>query len=222
MRNKVFPALIIFMLPLLCIGQKNGTYADSVASGYVGKVPRSLVLKTNFLPIFAGQIILTGEYRLLGEMVVGRRQSISLGASYLGKGVLYSLAEKSSGATKSKISGYRVQGAYKLYLTPWHQRPAGFYIGPHASWSKATVSYPQNPGNYISIRYFNVNLLAGVQFFVHDRISADIFMGPGYKDNFWREYNASSLSRPYVDADMGLMTRMHFKFNLGFNIGIAL
>lgn len=201
--------------------QRNSHLSDSVSLKYVDKLPRSVIVKTNILPVIASQIPVAGEYRLMAEFVTGRRQSVFAGISWLGKSLMLTMTEKANNQSPVKLKGYRVQGGYKLYLTPWHFRPAGFYIGPHASWSDAEMYNPQNRGNYISIKHFSMSMLAGLQFIVNDRISADFFIGHGYKNNVWREYNNLSLSTPVEDLDMGVTTNIHYKFSFGCNIGIA-
>ncbi len=186
--------------------------------------PIGMVIKTNILPIIWGNVPYTAEYRLVGEFMTTRGQSLSIGASYLGKSMLLILSEKSSqnkGQPVLSVNGYRVQAAYKFYFIKKNLRPEGPYLALHSSWSSARIFEKGNTADYYSGSHFNVNILFGAQVIAANKVAIDFFLGPGYKNNKWSEHIPGATK--IIDiTKFGLIYSGHLKFTLGFNVGITL
>lgn len=176
---------------------------------------QQFVVKTNLLPIAWGPIPFTGEYRLVGEAVTGAKQSGQLALSYLGPSGLINLSSVEDTAGNKVgivISGYRIQGTYKFYLTK-DDAPKGFYVGPHISYARAKLYEKGNPDNYIKADFFNLVGMMGYQAISSGGFAFDLFTGVGYKNN---SYSVSgSLNSEKFE------TKNNTKLYFGFNMGIA-
>lgn len=221
----VLIAVICLYACSMAMAQQRDPARDSIVKKKIEKLhPISGVIKTNILPILWGTVPYSAEYRVLGEFMTARGQSLSIGASYLGKSLLLLFSENASankGQVVLSVSGYRVQGAYKFYFIRKNLRPEGPYAALHTSWSSARISAKGNPSDYLLGSHFNVNLLFGAQVFAGHIIGIDFFLGPGYKINAWSEHSPG-VSKNINMSDFGPMYGGHLKFNLGFNVGIAL
>lgn len=224
-----FPLYIVLFLSgilfysNLCYSQPEKGIRD------VPNAPRvNRLLKTNLLPIICGPIwYYTSEYRLVYENAIARKQSVQIGASYLGKSMIQSRIEESDTAFTNydlhyKIYGFRFQAAYRFY--PFSKgEPKGFYISPMVSYSSAkiTTEYWQQLDQYIKIVHVNYNLLGGVQFAPGDAVCIDLFWGLGYKQNDWLEKTAKG-TFPVEEEYIPDTEKLHIKFTFGFNFGIVL
>jgi hypothetical protein len=213
------------LIPYNIQAQHNNNGRDTLLKKKFEKMhPVSGVIKTNILPIIWGNIPYTAEYRLLGEFMTTRGQSLSIGASYLGKSMLLILSEKSAqnkGQSVLSVTGYRVQGAYKFYFIKKNLRPEGPYLALHSSWSSARIFEKGNTADYLAGSHFNVNVLFGAQVIAANKVAFDVFLGPGYKNNTWSEHSPGS-SKSIDMTEFGRMYSGHLKFTMGFNVGIAL
>jgi hypothetical protein len=221
-------ALHVILMVLLFANlhaQQTKVVRDSIMDARLGGMrPVKVLLKTSIFAPFSWQIPLTGEYRLAGEIMCGRRQSITAGASYLTRSVFFALSQKvgvNAGTTKVQGNGYRIQAAYKYYLVSRKYRPEGIFLALHASLAEIHFNYKGFPDDVQKLRHFNVNLLFGGQFLIKNRVSIELFLGPGYKMNTY-----TSLARQGYEvmnfATLGENFRSHFKMSAGMNIGIAL
>ncbi|MCF8298519.1 MAG: hypothetical protein K9J13_13310 [Saprospiraceae bacterium] len=228
MQKRKFQILIILIFFQLSVYSQfnNSSKKDSIYDKKLNPFLYGDIIKTNPLPIIWGVIPFTSEYKLIYEMVTQPKQSISLGASYLGKTILWDLFQDTTqtvyGQPEIKISGYRVQGMYKFYFTNKYA-PRGLFIGPHISYSSAKYTYQQTQinYNYLKISHFNVNCLIGYQDVIFDLISIELFVGAGYKNNIWEEHKTKTNFRVIKDNDMSNFYNSHQKFMAGFNIGVA-
>ncbi len=79
-----------------------------------------IVIKTSPTAfLWGGLFPYTSEYRLMAEITTGRTQSEQVSFSFIGKGVLLKMIERSQNYTGSevlKVNGWRVQYAHKFYL----------------------------------------------------------------------------------------------------------
>lgn len=191
------------------------------------------IIKTNPLVPIWGSIPLTSEWRLLYEMPFSHNQSFQIGASYLGKSPILKLAEDSmmGPGVEFVVKGFRLQGGYRFYFTtfrkyeqnPFNYIPLGVYVSPHISYSTATfTTRAASVRNvYIQGTHYNINLLLGYQYYslMLDNLVVDLFIGFGWKDNYWEE-NINGVTRTFVlnSVNAGYYSS-GFKFSLGFNIG---
>jgi hypothetical protein len=219
--------LLLLFFPLIFFGGK-GWAQDSLRTLLIKDRQRQ-ILKTNLLPILWGPVFFTSEYRLVGEAATAPWQSVMLGLSYLGKSpfanTLLAVANGKNGmqlAKNTSISGFRVQGMYRFYLTrPW-KAPQGFYIGPHASYAYAKASMLGNNSQYIKLVYSNINLLAGLQCVLFRCIAIDGFAGLGYRSNYQELHGyRGSFTTTAIPGLFDGSNPGHLKLNLGMNLGVA-
>lgn len=187
----------------------------------------TFILKTNILPIIYGPIPYTGEYRLAGEFLVGKKSSITASAAYLGKGLLYMATENAArsqnnnGGQKITINGFRIQGGYKYYLYNKPYTLKGVFVSPNVSYGSAKYYYKSNPADFLKMTKFQTNLYIGGQVAIANRYCLELFLGPGFKIN--RAYETDNNSIISIDTqDMGILYNTNFSLVFGFNFGIAL
>lgn len=189
-----------------------------------------LVLKTSPTGLIWGGIFpFTSEYRLLGEITTSRTQSDQVGVSYLGKNLLYKIVEKAINTPTTeiyKVSGWKLQYAHKFYLlTKRMHAPTGFFFGPLIAYSYAHVSIGLSryyTHTYYDFHNFNANMIAGVQIAKRDRISFELYIGGGYKNNTLF-YHASTTRYAQLDTTDFLWTpyTTHLNAVFGLNLGYA-
>jgi hypothetical protein len=225
----IIPLIIYEVLTMVDVcAQQNRRPGDSIYHRDFGREqPIKAILKTSILSPFRWQLPYSGEYRLLGEFMIAPKQSLSIGASYLTRSVFFALGTKiasmssnSSSGAKVAMNGYRVQGAYKYYFFNKKYRPEGLYLAVHGSFASMKVNYKNYPNEYQLLEHFNLNLLIGGQVIIRNRVSLELFLGPGYKNNI---YISRCPSNYLIDfSQFSKQLRSHFKFNLGINIGVVL
>jgi hypothetical protein len=222
--------LILFVLLLMIIShkahsQQHRTVKDSIMNANLGREkPVKALLKTSILAPFTWQVPLTGEYRVLGEMMIGKRQSAQVGASYLTRSVMFALTQKmgaNAGNAKVAGNGYRLQASYKYYLVSQPYRPEGIFVSLHSSLALIRYSFKDFPNDYQTLQHFNINLLIGGQVLIANRLSIELFVGPGYKANSYVTH-----ARPGYEVldfnQLGASYFKHIKLSAGMNIGVAL
>lgn len=224
--KKIQVLIILIFLQLSAYSQiSNSNTKDSIYNKTKNPFRYNDIIKSNPLPILWGSVPFTSEYKIIYEIVNQPKQSISIGASYLSRHVLWDLFRDTNQVVYSqpeiKISGFRIQGLYKFYFTK-HYAPRGLYIGPHISYSSAKYAYQQSQINYdyLKISHFNINCLLGFQEVIYGACF-ELFVGAGYKNNIWEEHKTKANFRVIKDNDMGSFYNSHLKLMLGFNLGIA-
>lgn len=153
----------------------------------------SYVIKTNPLAALGGPfwvtiIPVTGEYKLLFEARTMPKQSITLGASYLGPSLLLNLDELTNEGEQVsgvKTSGFRGQLMYKFFLSRDTEAPEGLYVGPHFSYASASIASKDNTANRVNMMKMNFNGLIGYQMISSGGFALDIFTGLGIKSSKW-------------------------------------
>ena len=219
--------LLLLLFPLFLIGGKCRAQ-DSLRTLLIKDRQRQ-ILKTNLLPILWGPVFFTSEYRLVGEAPTAPWQSVMLGVSYLGKSpfanTLLAGANGQKGmqlARNTSISGFRVQGMYRFYLTHYWKSPQGVYIGPHASYAYAKATMQGNRTQYVKLVYSNINLLAGLQCVLFRCIAMDGFAGLGYRSNYEELHGyRGSFTTTAIPGLFDGSKPGHLKLTLGMNLGIA-
>lgn len=215
--------LLLMITGNLAQAQNSRSAKDSIVNATMGGYrPVRVLLKTSILSPFYWQIPLTGEYRVLSEIMLGRRQSVQLGVSYLTRSLFFAIAQKANKSTdKIGANGFRIQGSYKYYLVNRKYRPEGIFVSLHSSLASVHFNYKNSPNDYQTLQHFNVNLLIGGQILIANRVSLELFFGPGYKNNIY-----TSHARPgYEIFDFDALTDnyfRHFKMSAGMNVGIVL
>ncbi len=221
----IFPVLLVLMLFTTEISAQHRTVKDSIMNANMGSTrPVKALIKTSIFAPFMWQLPLTGEYRVLSEIMVGRKQSIQLGASYLTRSVMFAITQNmgaNSGNAKVAGNGYRIQGSYKYYLVNRKFRPEGIFVSLHSSFASIRYNFKDFPDDYQTMEHFNINLLLGGQVLIKSRVSIELFFGPGYKNNVYSTHARNGYQ--VLDFDqLGDNYRRHFKMNAGMNVGIAL
>ena len=158
-----------------------------------GNTSQRFVIKTNPLAALGGPfwvtiIPVTGEYKLLFEAKTLPKQSVTLGASYLGPSLLLNLDELTNeGEDVSGINtaGFRGQLFYKFFLSRDTEAPEGLYVGPHFSYASATITSKDNSDDKVDMMKMNINGIIGYQLISSGGFALDIFTGLGVKSRKW-------------------------------------
>jgi len=151
------------------------------------------VIKTNPLAALGGPfwvtiVPVTGEYKVLFEARTMPKQSITLGASYLGPSLLLNLDELTNEGEEVsgvKTSGFRGQLMYKFFLSRDTEAPEGLYVGPHFSYASASIASKDNTSNKINMMKMNFNGIIGYQLITSGGFALDVFTGLGVKSSKW-------------------------------------
>jgi len=179
--RKIFVMIIIAVLGV------------SSAMGQAGDDSHRFVIKTNPLAALGGPfwvtiVPVTGEYKILFEARTMPKQSITLGASYLGPSLLLNLDEltnEGEDVSGVKTSGFRGQLFYKFFLSRDTQAPEGLYVGPHFSYASASIASKDNTNNKVSMMKMNFNGIIGYQLITNGGFALDVFTGLGVKSSKW-------------------------------------
>ncbi len=187
---------------------------------------KRLVLKTDPSLFLMGQLPISGEYRVSAELVLTNKNSVQLGASYVGKSLLLLLASQSDSANVDNFSlnGFRVQGSYKWYpFGDLKSAPNGFFVAPHISYTQILFRDKTAALKYRDTRvvYFNVAILAGYQFIVKDKFSIEVFHGIGLRRNQLINPVSGKHTNIHNDIDFtplpGVL-KLYFGANFGINL----
>jgi hypothetical protein len=206
---------IVFLLLFLCFFPQSRVKAQDETN-------YRFTLKTNPLaalggPLYVTIVPITGEYKVLFEAKTASKQSIELGAGYLGPSVLINLNELSSNDSVGglKTNGFRVQVAYKFFLTK-ESAPEGFFVGPHISYAKARLTNKDMTSQYFDASKLNFDVLLGYQLITKGGFTLEVYTGLGVKI---RDY---SFSQDSGDAfDFTLPNRVVPNVPFGFSFGYA-
>jgi hypothetical protein len=176
-------------------------------------------IKTNPLsalggPLYVTIIPITGEYKLLFESRTAKNQSIEAGIGYLGPSLLLNLDELSNNDSVSgvKTSGFRVQLAYKFFLTK-DPAPEGFYVGPHFSYAKARIKDKDNPEDSFSATKLNIDIIFGYQLITSGGFAMNVYTGLGFKI---RDYSFNEESNFNFDYGNNKVPNVAFGFTFGY------
>jgi len=189
-----------------------------------GNTAQRFVIKTNPLAALGGPfwvtiIPVTGEYKLLFEAKTLPKQSVTLGASYLGPSLLLNLDELTSeGEDVSGINtaGFRGQLFYKFFLSRDTEAPEGLYVGPHFSYASATITSKDNSDDKVDMMKMNINGIIGYQLISSGGFALDIFTGLGVKSRKW---TFSGDSEEIFDVSINNKASASVAF--GFSFGYA-
>jgi len=226
-KSKKTVCISLFLFSFFSVNAQNISTDSNVALNMPGDLsPASTVLKTNPYTPFWGPIPFTAEYRLLIESMTAPNQSLQIGFSYLDKSWLLMMMEDSlfqTGQPKLYFKGYRLQGSYRFYISPKTNGVKGFYAGPLVSLAVADISYRQRriPTNYIRVRHFNANMIAGYQWIINDLFAVDVFCGLGYKSNRWFEHSSPFNYKILNTDEFGIIYNSPLKIVCGFNVGVV-
>jgi hypothetical protein len=177
-------------------------------------------IKTNPLAALGGPfwvliVPVTGEYKILFETRTAKKQSIETGISYLGPSVLLNIDELSGNDSVQgvNVSGFRVQLAYKFFLTRDKPAPEGFYVGPHISYAKASVKDRENSTDKFNATKVNFDVLLGYQLITAGGFTLNIYTGLGVK---MRDYSFSDDSTFDFDYGNKVTPNVPFGFTFGY------
>lgn len=188
-----------------------------------GNSSQNFVIKTNPLAALGGPfwiviVPLTGEYKVLFEIKTLPKQSVTLGASYLGPSLLLNLDELTNeGEDVSGINtaGFRGQLMYKFFLSRDTDAPEGLYVGPHFSYASASITSKDNTSDKINMMKMNVNGLIGYQLITNGGFALDVFTGLGVKSRKWT-YDGSSEDIFDLDIENKASASVAFGFSFGY------
>ncbi|MFP4489182.1 MAG: hypothetical protein ACLFN1_07745 [Bacteroidales bacterium] len=170
-------------------------------------------------PFWVTVIPVTGEYKLLFEAQTMPKQSITLGASYLGPSLLLNLDELTNEGEEVsgvKTSGFRGQLIYKFFLSRDIEAPEGLYVGPHFSYASASIASKDNTDNKINMTKMNINGIIGYQLISSGGFALDIFTGLGVKSSKWTpEGNSEEV------FDVPFQDKASASVAFGFSFGYA-
>lgn len=178
-------------------------------------------IKTNPLAAAAGPlwvvvIPITGEYRLLFESRTLQKQSVQIGASYLGAPLIINPDTWTKGDTGLNFGGYRVQFMYKFFITG-EKAPEGFYIAPHISWATAKIKSTINENDYLQASKLNLNAVLGYQIISKGGFALDIFTGLGLKNRDYKlSENGNFLNIDNLNDVLGKKYKPSLAFGLNF------
>lgn len=183
-----------------------------------------LYLKTNPMAMMQGPMFFASEFRLCAERPVRSGQSFQLSVAYLGKSAFLALSEAMmDDPYRFVVKGFRVTAEYRLYADAGKTDDnllSGPYVAPYVSWASAEVSdqYSVNFNEYTKATYQHACIKIGYQF-LRDRFVADFFTGAGYRNNVWTLHENHKLT--VLDSKDSEPFPGHFKFLLGFNLGVS-
>jgi len=183
-----------------------------------------MVVKTNPLAALGGPfwvviVPLTGEYKALFEIKTLPKQSLTVGASFLGPSLILNLDEiTSEGEDISGINtaGFRAQLWYKFYIGRNKEAPEGFYLGPHVSYASANITSKDVDSDKLGMAKLNFNAVIGYQLITNGGFALDIFTGLGMKN---LAYSAEGESGEILDFEMD--DKFSPSVVLGLNFGFA-
>jgi len=180
-------------------------------------------IKTNPLAALGGPmwfiiVPITGEYRVLFEAKTMPKQSVQVGASYLGPSLLINL-DKLSASDSIEISGintsgFRGQVMYKFFLSRDLSAPEGFYAGPHFSYATATMVNKDDEADKVKATKININGIIGYQLITSGGFALDIYTGLGFRIKKWDYPEAID-----TDFDFGISKNtpmVAFGLNFGY------
>lgn len=134
-----------------------------------------------------------------------------------------------NGNTHIKTYGGRFQYSHRFYLKSHKNAthiPTGVYIGPHVSFARATFTtrYANQYDVYIQGTQFNVVAMMGFQYynnsFILGKVVTDLFVGLGYKNNYWIEKQAGQQQPHRLQInDLSSFYSGPVKIYAGFNLG---
>ncbi|MEA1886659.1 MAG: hypothetical protein U9N72_05570 [Bacteroidota bacterium] len=190
-----------------------------------GNTEHRFVIKTNPLAALGGPfwvtiVPVTGEYKVLFEAKTLPKQSVTLGASYLGPSLLLNLDELTSegeNVSGIKTSGFRGQLMYKFFLSRDTEAPEGLYVGPHFSYASASIASKDNTDNKIDMMKMNVNGIIGYQLITSGGFALDVFTGLGLKSSKWTpEGNSEEVFDVPFESKASASVAFGFSFGYAF------
>jgi hypothetical protein len=206
--------ILLALLTVLLIPQESYAQQES-------KSP-TMVLKTNPMaalggPIWVLIVPITGEYRLMYEIKTTAKQSAMVSGSYLGPSLILNLDQITSDTANIdgiNTSGFRLQGAYKFYLSRDTEAPEGLYLAPHVSYAKATIESVANPADKAEAVKMNFSGLIGYQLISSGGFALDLYTGLGFKVIDW-EFTGNSSDIFELGTDRAVPS-VAFGVNFGY------
>jgi len=174
-------------------------------------VQRKNIIKINFLSPFVS----TGS--LFYERVIGSNTSIQLGLAYTGAKIGIGVDDASA---KTSINGFYITPEFRYYASK-KGAPKGFFLAPYLRYQNFTMkanvkSFPtsQTIESKATFSSFGGGIILGGQWLFNDRISLEVFGGPGY--------NAGNVKvTDGKEDDFALSGFGGFGFRFGATFGVA-
>jgi hypothetical protein len=207
----------VLLMIIIVLLASSGTMAQQ------GDTPQRFVIKTNPLaalggPFWLAFVPITGEYKVLFEAKTLPKQSVTLGASYIGPSLLLNLDEYTNeGEDVSGINtaGFRGQLMYKFFLSRDIEAPEGFYVGPHFSYASASITSKDNTSDKVEMMKMNINGIIGYQLITNGGFALDIFTGFGVKSRKW-SYSGESEDIFDFNIENKASASVAFGFSFGY------
>jgi hypothetical protein len=195
MKKNLTRLLITGVISLALVISSSAQVANSGNSGNTkAKKDFRFTVKTNPLSALGGPfwilfVPITGEYKILGEAAIAKKVSLQVGASYVGPSVLVNLnklrTDTATGFQGINVSGFKVSGMLKYFLSRDLNAPQGFYIGPHISYASAKIKSKEISTDYVNGTKLNINAVVGYQLITSGGFCLDIFTGMGFVKRTW-------------------------------------
>lgn len=174
---------------------------------------RNFVIKTNPFASMGSGIWLLGIVPITAELprvtfeYAKGHHGFMISGGYLGLTPILNI----EGDDGIKANGVRMQGMYKYY--PAGNGPKGFYLGPHASISYASIKDKADDNNSIEATQNLYSLALGYQFISDGGFSFDIYTGFGAKTYSWQQDGSD------ISGLEDISNSSRFQVPLGINFG---
>jgi hypothetical protein len=196
---------------------------------YPQKMP--VLLKTSPISMISGPVpFLTAEYALIYEVPVDYKQSMQIGLSILGKGLVLRALENSLSQGYNQVSfhvaGIKFQYTYKFFLRNRGRfAPAGRYVGTLFNFATGGIGQTYQyllKDDYYKFTNYNINLIYGRQLMRKSArgLVLECYGGIGYKKNILDVHYASARIVP-VDLSGIPFYSSSLNITLGVNVGWA-
>jgi hypothetical protein len=214
----------IFAIIAVLLVLTSGNQAYSQGSSETGDF--RFTIKTNPLSILGGPLYalwivpLTNEYKLSFEAQTFAKQSVQIGAGFLGTSPLIQAvmdAADSDTDTTVKSRGFHGQLWYKFFLTD-DDAPRGFYVGPHVSYAWAKMKNSYNDDEYITAGKLKIHIALGYQIISQGGFALDIFTGVGIKN---KTFDSPGSEMDDFLGDLKLTNKFTVSVPLGLTFGYA-
>jgi hypothetical protein len=189
--KKLFLAIILIV----------GIFVSNLSQAQDG--PKNIV-KINFL----SPIVSTAS--LFYERVISESSSVQLGLLYTGAGI-------GSGDTKTTIRGFAITPEFRYYLSE-KGAPQGFFIAPYLRYQNYELTAKDaqtSTDEKATFSGFGGGVLVGGQWIFKQRISLEVFGGPGYTSRNVK-YEGTATEEDFTFGGLSGVT-----FRFGATIGVA-
>jgi len=213
---------------------------------YKKQTKNEIIIKTDPLDILIGPVpLVSSAYGIYVELPLSSSTSIEPGIAYLNKHLFLSVFidmdtsfnQSQRNLLKSfNYRGVKVALMYRHYINAFNDflkgllniegNMSGLYWGATISYTYFKVS-PWDPFsasfNYVLFEKFNTGIIMGIQLIFFSRVTADFYLGAGYKENIIYVYQNGRQVRKITSSGQSPdFYFSHFKLYLNFKVGLAI